>query len=129
MTSARVLIVEDEFIIADEIAAIVSDAGYAVVGPVATVDAAEKVLAVAADKPDFAIVDANLRGGSSARIADRLRALSVPFCVCTGYRFNDLKPTFGDVALLQKPVDRRTLVAVIRAALSAEAKPNRAQLD
>ena len=29
----------------------------------------------------------------------------MPFCVCTGYRFNDLKPTFGDVALLQKPVD------------------------
>ena len=34
MTSARVLIVEDEFIIADEIASIVADAGYAVVGPV-----------------------------------------------------------------------------------------------
>ena len=53
--------------------------------------------------------------------------LDVPFCVCTGYRFNDLKPTFGDVALLQKPVDRRVLVAVIRSALSAEsgsAKPD-----
>jgi two-component system, response regulator PdtaR len=118
MNSARVLIVEDEFIIAEEIAAIVSDAGYSVLGPVGTIDAAEQALATADDKPDFAIVDANLRGGSSAPIAARLRALSVPFCVCTGYRFNDLKSTFGDVALLQKPVDRRSLVAVIRAALS-----------
>jgi len=124
MTSARVLIVEDEFIIADEIASIVVDAGYAVVGPVGTVDAAEKALAIAEDKPDFAIVDANLRGGSSAPIAERLRALSVPFCVCTGYRFNDLKPTFGDVALLQKPVDRRVLVAIMRAALSADSARN-----
>ena len=124
MTSARVLIVEDEFIIADEIASIVSDAGYSVLGPVGTVDAAEKALAVAEEKPDFAIVDANLRGGSSAPIAHRLRALSVPFCVCTGYRFNDLKPTFGDVSLLQKPVDRRTLVAVIRAALGPQVRAN-----
>jgi DNA-binding response OmpR family regulator len=127
MNSARVLIVEDEFIIAEEIAAIVSDAGYSVLGPVGTIDAAEQALATADDKPDFAIVDANLRGGSSAPIAARLRALNVPFCVCTGYRFNDLKSTFGDVALLQKPVDRRSLVAVIRAALSPPPSANGTQ--
>jgi DNA-binding response OmpR family regulator len=116
MIEQRVLIVEDEFIIADEIAAIVGDAGYAIVGPVGSVESAEAALATP-PAPHFAIVDANLRGGSSARIAARLRELGVPFCVCTGYRLNDLKPTFGDVALLQKPVDPRTLLAVIRAAL------------
>jgi two-component system, response regulator PdtaR len=118
MTAERVLIVEDEFIIADEIASIVGDAGYTVVGPVGSVEAAERSLLDGA--PDFAIVDANLRGGSSAGIAHRLRDLGVPFCVCTGYRFNDLKPTFGDVALLQKPVDGRTLIAVIKAALNGK---------
>jgi DNA-binding response OmpR family regulator len=119
--TAQILIVEDEFIIADEIASICSDAGYSVIGPVGSVDAAEAELTDGAMRPDFAIVDANLRGGSSARIADRLRTMGVPFCVCTGYRFSDLKPTFGDVALLQKPVDGRTLVAVIRAALGSDA--------
>jgi DNA-binding response OmpR family regulator len=117
--TAHVLIVEDEFIIADEIAAMVTDAGYAVVGPVGSVEAAEKALSDGSP-PDFAIVDANLRGGSSAGIAHRLRDLGVPFCVCTGYRFNDLKATFGDVALLQKPVDGRTLIAVIKAALGTK---------
>ena len=116
MTGARVLIVEDEFIIADEIASIVGEAGYTVVGPLGSVEAAEATLAREA-APDFAVLDANLRGGSSARIAQRLRDLGVPFCICTGYRFNDLRPTFGDVALLQKPVDSRTLVAVIKAAI------------
>jgi len=115
--TARILIVEDEFIIADEIASIVTDAGYSVIGPLGSVDQAESALAQPENRPDFAVVDANLRGGSSARIAERLRTLGVPFCVCTGYRFNDLKPTFGDVALLLKPVDGRTLVAVIRPGL------------
>ena len=115
--TARIMIVEDEFIIADEIASIVTDAGYSVIGPLGSVDQAESALAQPENRPDFAVVDANLRGGSSARIAERLRTLGVPFCVCTGYRFNDLKPTFGDVALLQKPVDGRTLVAVIRTGL------------
>jgi DNA-binding response OmpR family regulator len=117
MSGARVLVVEDEFIIADEIAAIVTDAGYTVVGPVGSIESAEAALEGDAP-PDFAVLDANLRGGSSARVAERLRALRVPFCICTGYRFNDLKPTFGDVALLQKPVDAQTLVAVIKAALA-----------
>jgi DNA-binding response OmpR family regulator len=123
MTGERVLIVEDEFIIADEIASIVSAAGYEIIGPVGSVETAQAALEEGTP-PDFAIVDANLRGGSSARIAHRLRDLGVPFCVCTGYRFSDLKPTFGDVALLQKPVDSRTLVAVIQAALR---KSSRAQ--
>ncbi len=121
MTPLRILIIEDEFIIADEIAAIVGEAGYAVVGPVGSIPQAEAMLADKAPA-DFAVVDANLRGGSSAGIANRLRELDVPFCICTGYRFNDLKATFGDVALLQKPVDGRTLLAVIKAALSARGK-------
>jgi DNA-binding response OmpR family regulator len=120
--SARVLIIEDEFIIADEIASIVTDAGFAVIGPLGSVEQADTALALPENRPDFAVVDANLRGGSSARIADRLRVLGVPFCVCTGYRFNDLKPTFGDVAVLQKPVDGRTLVAVIRTGLEAASR-------
>jgi DNA-binding response OmpR family regulator len=122
MTGERVLIIEDEFIIADEIAAIVTGAGYEVIGPVGSVESADAALD-AGTRPDFAVVDANLRGGSSARIAHRLRDMGVPFCVCTGYRFSDLKPTFGDVALLQKPVDSRTLVAVIQAALKRSGDP------
>src|SRR5262249_26467741 len=120
MNKRRVLIIEDEFIIADEIATIVSDAGYDVIGPVASIGGAEAAIDDA-DPPHFAIVDANLRGVPSAPVARRLRAMGIPFCVCTGYRFDDLKPTFGDVALLQKPIDGRTLVAIMRTALGGTA--------
>jgi CheY-like chemotaxis protein len=107
----RVMIVEDEFIIADEIAMIVEGAGHAVLGPVASVDDAATMLV--SDRPDFAIIDANLRGQSSSPLARSLAGMEIPFCVCTGYRIDDLKPTFGDVAVIQKPVRDRALLTVL----------------
>ena len=101
----RVLIVEDEFIIADEIVSIVEGAGHSIVGPAGTVDEAMAMLAKGS--PDFAIIDANLRGESSAPLAQRLNELNVPFCVCTGYRVEDMRSTFGDVEVVQKPVRAR----------------------
>jgi CheY-like chemotaxis protein len=107
----QVLIVEDEFIIADEIASIVEGVGHSIVGPAATVDEAMAILA--SKSPDFAIIDANLRGHSSSSLARRLNELEVPFCVCTGYRVDDLRSTFGDVPVVQKPVRARTLAAIL----------------
>jgi DNA-binding response OmpR family regulator len=115
-----VLVVEDEFLIATEMAATLEDAGYRVLGPAGSVAAAEQVLA-AGHRPDVAIVDANLRGESSAPLVARLRELSIPFCVCTGYRNVDLKTTFGDVAALQKPIDPAALLKTIVALIPAAA--------
>jgi CheY-like chemotaxis protein len=109
-----VLVVEDEFIIADEIATMVQAAGHSVLGPAASVDDAMAILDK--DRPAFAIIDANLRGQSSAALARHLTDLGIPFCVCTGYRLDDLRPTFGDVVLVQKPVRASALVAALNAA-------------
>jgi CheY-like chemotaxis protein len=115
----RVLVVEDEFIIADEIAAILQSAGYSVLGPVASVEEASAVLA--RERPGFAVIDANLRGESSSSLARQLTELGIPFCVCTGYRPDDLRPTFGDVVLIQKPVSARALVAALASAAARHA--------
>lgn len=117
--SLRVLVVEDEFIIADEIAAIVQAAGHSVLGPVASVE--EASAALARERPDFAVIDANLRGKSSASLARRLQECGIPFCVCTGYRPDDLRPAFGDVVLIQKPVNARALVAALASAAARHA--------
>jgi len=106
------MVVEDEFIIADEIAAIVQDSGNEVVGPFGSIEEAEAAIS-AEDKPDLAILDANLRGKSSIAVADKLRHLGVPLCLCTGYRSDDLRAAFGDVAILQKPVNPHALLDVI----------------
>ena len=82
-TALRILVVEDEFLVADHIAATLDELGYAVVGPVATV--AEALAIIASEPIDGALLDANLNGDSSAPIADMLNARAVPFVVCTGY--------------------------------------------
>ena len=122
-TKLRVMIVEDEFIIADEIAMIIESAGHAVIGPVASVEDASAMLA--AERPDFAIIDANLRGQSSSPLARSLAGMDIPFCICTGYRSDDLKPIFGDVAIIQKPVRDRALLTVLDQALAGIAARGR----
>ena len=82
-TALRILVVEDEFLVADHIATTLEDLGYVVVGPVATV--ADALAIIASEPIDGALLDANLDGTSSAPIADMLNARDVPFVVCTGY--------------------------------------------
>ena len=107
-----VLLVEDEFLIAEEIAAVLEDAGHAVVGPAGTVRAAEAMLA-GDPRPDIAVIDANLRGETSAPLAASLRDRGIPFCVCTGYRISDLAALFGDIVTIQKPIDPARLLQVV----------------
>jgi CheY-like chemotaxis protein len=111
-TQLSVLVVEDEFLVATEIAAILEEAGHRVIGPVASVEAAAAVLA-AGPKPGIAIIDVNLRGQSAAPIAVRLRELGVPFCVCSGYRSADLNESFGEVTMVQKPVTPANLLHAV----------------
>jgi DNA-binding response OmpR family regulator len=114
-----ILVLEDEFIIADEIASTIEDAGHAVLGPAASVEEALRLLATET-RPDVAIIDANLRGETSLPVAERLREQSVPFCVCTGYRTDVLQKSFGnDVVVLQKPVTPNAVVAALRALVAS----------
>lgn len=115
----RVMVVEDEFIIADEIAGIVLDAGHDVIGPFGSIEDAEAHLAKSA-KPDLAILDANLRGVSSMDLAEKLRGMGVPVCLCTGYRSDDLRASFGDISILHKPVNAGALISLIRQTLDRQ---------
>jgi DNA-binding response OmpR family regulator len=104
--------VEDEFLIAEEMAAMLRDAGHVVLGPAGSVQAAERMLA-GDGKPDVAVIDANLRGQTSAPLVARLRERGIPFCVCTGYRMTDLKSLFGDVVTIQKPIESARLLETV----------------
>ena len=110
----RILIVEDEFIIADEIASIVEGLGHSIVGPTGTLEEAGSI--IADQELDFAIIDANLRGRSSAELGQRLAERAVPYCVCTGYRLDDIRAAFGDVPVVQKPVRERALASILQSA-------------
>lgn len=79
----RILIVEDEYLVADYITMMLEDLGYEVVGPVPTIP--EAIKAIASEKLDAVLLDANLGGTSSAPIAIELAARRLPFVVVTGY--------------------------------------------
>lgn len=78
-----VLVVEDEFLIALDVCDILERAGYEVIGPVQTVEAA--LASLTARLPDACVLDVNLRGENSTPVADRLRAENVPFLLSSAY--------------------------------------------
>jgi CheY-like chemotaxis protein len=113
----RVLIVEDEFLIAMDLAESLVEEGAQVVGPTSSVEAALQVLAHEA-APDIALLDVSLDNHESAfAVADELRTRGIPFVFYTGYRFADVENRFGDVAHCEKPMDGATLTAALSAAL------------
>lgn len=79
----RVLVVEDEPIVAMMVEDMLADLGVAVVGPATTL---EEALSLArADRLDAAVLDVNLNGERSAPVAAVLQSRGVPFVFATGY--------------------------------------------
>jgi CheY-like chemotaxis protein len=91
----RVLLVEDELLIALELSSMIEDAGWEVLGPAPNV---EKALAILAQtEPVAAFLDENLNGASVAPVARELVRRRIPFVIVSGYA----RSISGD-ALLQK---------------------------
>ncbi|WP_285709453.1 response regulator [Erythrobacter oryzae] len=117
--SARILIVEDEYFIAQEIAEALESAGMTVLGPCPKLGAALELLA--GDDPcDAAVLDASLRGVSSLPVCEALAARGIPFVVVTGFSAGQLPPAMAAAPVLTKPLDPASLVRVLRAAMAGE---------
>jgi len=114
---ARILVVEDEFLVALELEAILSAGGLEVLGPASTVVAALEI--IAERRPDAAVLDVNLRGESVTPVAVSLRRLEVPFVLATAYRADDLPDALRGAVNMGKPVDSRSVVSTLKAMLGA----------
>jgi PAS domain S-box-containing protein len=109
----RVLLVEDEALVGIMIQECLSEFGFQVHGPVCT---AADALAAANDCHfDAAILDINLGDGSVYRVADILSARGVPFIFVTGYDSTSVDSRFGDIQVLQKPIERQMLQRIFAA--------------
>jgi DNA-binding response OmpR family regulator len=115
--TARVLIVEDEPLVAELLEDMLRDAGYEIAACVGALDKA--LTALETVSCDFAILDINLRGKSTEPVAALLRARSVPFLFVSGYGNTQLSQEFLDAPLLAKPFRDEQLISAIRAALVA----------
>lgn len=116
-----ILVVEDEYLIADDLTLTLTDQGGTVIGPVATLDMA--TAAVTEQRPDLAVLDINLRGEPVFPLADLLIAQRVPFVFATGYDAGAIPERFASVPRCEKPIRTADLLAALDrlSALAAEA--------
>ncbi len=113
----RVLLVEDEALVAMMIQECLGEFGYQVVGPIAT--ATEAAVRAADGNFEAAVLDINLGDGAVYPIADMLAARGVPFVFVTGYDAESVDPRFRNVPVLQKPIERDVLQRIFVVAAKA----------
>ncbi len=114
--SPKVLVVEDEGLIALEIAKVLSDEGFSVVGPVRSVMPA--LALIEKEGCDAAVLDVNLGDETSEAIAKRLRAARTPFITLSGYSRSQHPPVFAGAPALFKPLRSELLVAELKRCIS-----------
>lgn len=117
--NARILIVEDEALIAADLGDALQHQGFEIVGMVATAERALQTIEQGV--PDLALLDIHLRGrGDGIDVGRKLRELRVPFVFLTA---NSDPATLGRAEAVEpsgylvKPFDERTLYATVRMAL------------
>jgi len=109
---SRVLVVEDEPIIALDIRQQLADAGFEVLGPATCV--ANALPFVAELGCDVAVLNVKLGDETSEPIARKLQASGKPFVVLSGYSTEDLPPSFNGATVITKPAPMAELVAAVR---------------
>ncbi len=107
----RILVVEDEALVAMLVEDALQDAGFGLIGPARSV--AQAIALLAAETPSAAVLDLNLAGESSAAVADALAARGIPFVVTTGYGAAGLPPGHRGVPVLPKPYDPADLTTIL----------------
>lgn len=112
LKGARVLLVEDQMIVAMEIEDMLRAAGCEVVGPVGTLQAA--ITLGHEEALDLAVLDVNLDGDKVYRAAEELQARGIPFILATGYGESTLPEKWRDQPRLSKPFQREQLEQLLR---------------
>jgi CheY-like chemotaxis protein len=111
----RILVVEDELLVALLLHDMLGDLGCLVEGPAASVDQALSL--IEAQVVDAAVLDVNLGGQMSYPVADALIARGVPFVFSSGYPSNRLQEGYRTLPALQKPYHvselRRALLGLL----------------
>ncbi len=115
MTGPRILVVEDEFLVACMLEDDLRDRGYDIVGPYNGL--ASALDAVRTKEFDAAVLDVNLGGTPVFPLADDLVRRAIPFVFLSGYGVMAMPERLRSIPLLAKPCDPATLDRELRGVL------------
>jgi ActR/RegA family two-component response regulator len=123
----RVLVLEDDVLLAMDLEDSLNECGVEVIGPCSSVDAA---LGFIDNTLDAAVIDLNLRGKYSFPVIDKLRFYDIPFVICSGYaELPGMRDKLVDFPVLSKPCDveklARTLISLLPDAEDQASSGNR----
>jgi CheY-like chemotaxis protein len=119
LMAKRILAVEDEYMLAQELALFLEQHGATVVGPVGTLRAA---LSLATSEPlDAAVLDVNLRNELVYPVADALIARRIPIVFTTGYDELLMQRSYIGLPRCPKPLDKDALLRVLMREIAARA--------
>jgi PAS domain S-box-containing protein len=108
----RVLVVEDEALLAMELEELLDTAGHSIVGPFASL--ARAIDAAQREKIDVALLDTNLNGEMVYPVADELTRRGIPFLFVTGYGPLHVPDRFRSVTRVAKPIDPAALAGELQ---------------
>ena len=104
LNGRRILVIEDEYFLAEDICSILRGLGADIIGPAGEVGDAIGIVN-SSEVIDAAVLDVNLKNVSILPVADRLRARNIPFVFTTGYDRSAIDIRFKDIQLFEKPID------------------------
>src|SRR5215472_8264091 len=107
----RVLIVEDEAMIAGLIESILRKGGWSVVGPVATLERALET--IERERLDAALLDVRINGRDVYAVADVLMGRGIPFVFVSGFARKQMPPGYRDCAHIAKPFTPQAILALL----------------
>ncbi len=114
----RILVVEDEFLLADHIAELLENNGHEVIGPAGTLD--EAVALASRAQIDAALLDVNIVGGPIDAVAEALADRGIPFFFVTAERREHLPSGFRDKGIVAKPFEDDRLIVRVGSLIAAE---------
>lgn len=112
LNAERILVIEDEVMVALDVANVLEQIGLRPVGPVHSIEQA--LAAIAGEALDGALLDANLAGAGVDVVAAALTRKKVPFVFVTGYTRDSLLAAFRNAPVLTKPFTAAELIAALR---------------
>jgi CheY-like chemotaxis protein len=118
LRDCRILVVEDEFLIAMNLSDDLEAAGSVVLGPVPSVDKAIKKIE-SEPNIDAAVVDVNLGGVLAYAVADMLLARKIPFVFTSGYEDDILRARYPQIKNCLKPYLFLNMEQALTSAISA----------